>query len=431
MNVLILGSGGREHTLAWAIKKSPACEQLYVAPGNAGTGQIASNIEISPNDFPSIAELVREQEIALIIVGPEEPLALGVRDYFNQQADLSHVLLVGPDKRGAQLESSKDFAKQFMNRYHIPTAGHRTFHLETLNEGLEYLSQLEPPMVLKADGLAAGKGVVICQDLTEAQQTLREMLEDAKFGKASARVVIEEFLSGIEVSVFVLTDGKDYLILPEAKDYKRIGEGDTGLNTGGMGAVSPAPFADQAFMQKVQEKVIVPTIKGLQEEGITYKGFIFLGLIKVGSEPYVIEYNVRMGDPETQAVLPRIQTDFLSMMTKCASGNLAQIDLKIDPRFSTTVVMVAGGYPGSYEKGLEISGLENPTDSTIFHAGTKLQGEKVLTNGGRVLAVTSMSDSMESALQDSYRTISHINWPQCTYRSDIGRDLLMLSNNSS
>lgn len=430
MNILILGSGGREHAFAWKLKQSLHCQDLLIAPGNAGTATLGENIDIDPNDFPAIGRIVRTRRVGLVIIGPEEPLARGVRDYFLQFDDLKAIPLVGPDKQGAMLESSKDFAKQFMLEYDIPTASYQTFTLESLEDGLRYLEQQNMPIVLKADGLAAGKGVVICEDLRTAQTTLREMLQEAKFGAASSKVVIEEFLSGIELSVFVLTDGTSYKILPSAKDYKRIGENDTGPNTGGMGAVSPVPFATIDFMHKVEEQIIKPTIGGLKARGIDYRGFLFLGLINVAGNPMVIEYNARMGDPETQVVFPRIVNDMVDLMSACAQGTLQEISMNEDPRTACTVVLVSGGYPGYYEKGHPIEGLEHKSQSIVFHAGTSQSSHQVHTNGGRVLAVTSFGDTLEEAVSGSYDTISHISWPGMNYRQDIGRDLMTTSNNS-
>ena len=392
MNILILGSGGREHAFAWKIAQSPKCSQLYVAPGNAGTAGIATNVPLSPLDFKEIGSFVLEKEINMVVVGPEEPLARGIQNYFKSDPLLQSIPFVGPDQQGAQLEASKDFAKQFMFRHGIPTAAYRTFDRDHLSEGLEYIKTQSLPIVLKADGLAAGKGVVICTSHQQAQETLTEMLAHAKFGAASERVVIEEFLEGIEISTFVLTDGNSYKILPSAKDYKRIGEGDTGLNTGGMGAVSPVPFADRDFLQKIEDRIIKPTIQGLKEEDIDYKGFIFLGLINVNGDPKVIEYNVRMGDPETQVVLPRINSDLVELLLATAQGKLAQSSLQLDPRTATTVVMVSGGYPGSYEKGHAINGLASELPALVFHAGTRKQQGQVVTYGGRVLAVTSFGE---------------------------------------
>ena len=387
MKVLLLGSGGREHALAWKIVQSPKLEKLYVAPGNAGTAEIAENVAIAVNDFQAIADFIAENGIAMLVVGPEGPLVGGIRDFLQADGRLGGLMIVGPGKEGALLEGSKDFAKQFMQRYHIPTAGYMTVTRENLAEGMQFLATLKPPYVLKADGLAAGKGVLIIDDLGEARRELEQML-DGKFGKASARVVIEEFLKGIEISVFAVTDGKGYKILGSAKDYKRVGEGDTGLNTGGMGAVSPVPFADEVFNRKVEERIVCPTVEGLKKEGIDYRGFIFFGLMNVGGEPFVIEYNVRMGDPETEVVMPRLKSDVLELFEAVASGHLEQVDLELDKRFCTTVMLVAGGYPGSYEKGNAITGIGRVKDAIVFHAGTKRQDSEVVTNGGRVIAVS-------------------------------------------
>ena len=424
MNILIIGSGGREHAFAWKIAQSPKCSQLYVAPGNAGTQEIARNLSLDPLNFQEIGDFVTQNNINLVIVGPEEPLARGIRDHFKNQQDLRDIPIVGPDKRGAQLEASKDFAKQFMIRHGIPTAAYKTFDRQQLSAALDYIKAQPLPIVLKADGLAAGKGVVICSSHQEAADTLTDMLAHSKFGAASERVVVEEFLSGIELSTFVLTDGHSYKILPSAKDYKRIGEGDTGLNTGGMGAVSPVPFADEEFLNKVEELIVKPTIKGLKSEGIDYKGFIFLGLINVNNEPKVIEYNVRMGDPETQVVLPRISSDLVELLLAAAQGNLEQYNLSLDPRTATTVVMVSGGYPGNYQKGLPIKGLDSNLPGMVFHAGTKAEADRVVTHGGRVLAVTSFGHNIREALNGSYKRIAEIDWPNANYRKDIGQDLL-------
>jgi phosphoribosylamine--glycine ligase len=424
MTILLLGSGGREHALAWKITQSKHCSKLFVAPGNAGTSTIAQNIAINPNDFQAVKNIVLENQIKMVIVGPEDPLVLGIYDFFRNDTELCEVPVIGPSKYGAQLEGSKDFAKQFLITNNIPTAAYQTFTPENISEGHAFLETLNPPYVLKADGLAAGKGVLIIQDLEEAKTELSNMLVNAKFGNASSKVVIEEFLSGIEMSCFVLTDGKNYKILPEAKDYKRIGEGDTGLNTGGMGAVSPVPFADEEFLKKVADKIIKPTIHGLQKERIEYKGFIFIGLIKVGNEPYVIEYNVRMGDPETEVVIPRIQSDIVELFLAVADEKLDQTDLKINPETATTIMIVSGGYPEDYEKGKEIFGLEKTLDSIVFHAGTKFENEKVLTNGGRVLAVTSLGENIEEAIKKSYQNIEKLHFDKMYYRKDIGQDLL-------
>ena len=423
MNILLLGSGGRESALAWKISQSPCTSKLFIAPGNGGTGAYGTNVAISPTDFPAIAGFVKENAIDMIVVGNEDPLVKGIWDYFKGD---DSVLVVGPSQAGAALEGSKDFAKGFMMRHNIPTARYRSFTSETLEDGYAFLESLKAPYVLKADGLAAGKGVLIIDNLDEAKASLKEML-GGMFGASSATVVIEEFLSGIECSVFVLTDGKDYRVLPVAKDYKRIGEGDTGLNTGGMGAVSPVPFADEAFMAKVTERIIEPTVKGLAEEGITYRGFIFLGLINVEGEPMVIEYNVRMGDPETEAVMLRVDGDLVDLMAAAAAGDLGDRELLHDPRTAVTVMMVSGGYPGSYGKGYEISGLDEVTDSIVFHAGTKRdEADRVLTSGGRVLSVSSYGDSIADALARSYDSIGHIKFDKANFRRDIGRDLMAL-----
>jgi phosphoribosylamine---glycine ligase len=424
MNTLILGSGGREHAFAWRIAQSPLCDKLLVAPGNAGTAQIATNLPIGYNDFEKIAEAVLTHEIELVIVGPEEPLVKGIRDYFQLREDLKDVLMVGPDSHGAMLEGSKDFSKNFMVKYGIPTAKSETFTKDTLESGLQYLDNQKLPIVLKADGLAAGKGVIIALTLEEAKTALNEMLVDAKFGDASNKVVIEEFLSGIELSVFVLTDGNSYKILPEAKDYKRIGESDTGLNTGGMGAVSPVPFANEKFMQAVENEVIIPTIEGLKKEGINYNGFIFIGLMNHEGEPHVIEYNARMGDPETEVVLPRIESDILSLMIATAKGELHEADFTVSKQHAVTTVVVAGGYPGDYKKGDVIVGYDSIKDATIFHAGTKLEGNLVVTNGGRVMALTGMSNTLERAIQKSQKAAHDVLFEGKYYRKDIGLDVL-------
>lgn len=423
MKVLLLGSGGREHALAWKMVQSPKLEKLYVAPGNAGTAEIAENVAIAVNDFQAIADFIAENGIRMLVVGPEDPLVGGIRDFLQADGRLGGLLIVGPGKEGALLEGSKDFAKQFMQRYHIPTAGYMTVTRENLAEGMQFLATLKPPYVLKADGLAAGKGVLIIDDLGEARRELEQML-DGKFGKASARVVIEEFLKGIEISVFAVTDGKGYKILGSAKDYKRVGEGDTGLNTGGMGAVSPVPFADEAFNRKVEERIVCPTVEGLKKEGIDYRGFIFFGLMNVGGEPFVIEYNVRMGDPETEVVMPRLKSDVLELFEAVASGHLEQVDLELDKRFCTTVMLVAGGYPGSYEKGNAITGIGRVKDAIVFHAGTKRQDSQVVTNGGRVIAVSAFGDSLCEALKQSYSQVAELDFKDKNYRRDIGQDLL-------
>ncbi|UCS93610.1 phosphoribosylamine--glycine ligase [Echinicola marina] len=426
MNILLLGSGGREHAFAYKIVNSPKCDQLFVAPGNAGTAAIANNVALSITDFPALKEFVLSNNIEMIVIGPEEPLVKGVADYFAEQEETKNIPVVGPKKLGATLEGSKDFSKQFMQRNNVPTAASATFTKETVEEGLQYLKSQNLPIVLKADGLAAGKGVLICESLEDAENSFKEMLLESKFGAASDMVVIEEFLKGIELSVFVATDGKGYKILPEAKDYKRIGEKDTGLNTGGMGAVSPVPFADDAFMQKVEDKVVKPTIAGLEKENIDYKGFIFIGLMNTNGEPYVIEYNVRMGDPETQAVLPRIKSDFVDLLLAIGTGNLSNYTLELEDFTATTVVMVAGGYPGSYPKGDKISGLENENNSSLtFHAGTtnNEQGD-VLTNGGRVMGITGKGQSVEEALSNAYSRVNEITWKDVYFRKDIGQDIL-------
>lgn len=423
MKVLLLGSGGREHALAWKMVQSPKLEKLYVAPGNAGTAEIAENVAIAVNDFQAIADFIAENGIRMLVVGPEDPLVGGIRDFLQADGRLGGLLIVGPGKEGALLEGSKDFAKQFMQRYHIPTAGYMTVMRENLAEGMQFLATLKPPYVLKADGLAAGKGVLIIDDLGEAQSELEQML-DGKFGKASARVVIEEFLKGIEISVFAVTDGKGYKILGSAKDYKRVGEGDTGLNTGGMGAVSPVPFADEAFNRKVEERIVRPTVEGLKKEGIDYRGFIFFGLMNVGGEPFVIEYNVRMGDPETEVVMPRLKSDVLELFEAVASGHLEQVDLELDKRFCATVMLVAGGYPGSYEKGNAITGIGRVKDAIVFHAGTKRQDSQVVTNGGRVIAVSAFGDTLCEALKQSYSQVAELDFKDKNYRRDIGQDLL-------
>lgn len=424
MNILLLGSGGRESALAWKMRQSPLLDSLFIAPGNGGTGAYGTNVaSLSPLDFEAVERFVAENAIDMVVVGNEDPLVAGIRDYFADRRP--ELLIVGPSKAGAMLEGSKDFAKQFMMRHGIPTAAYRSFTADTVEEGVEFLASLKAPYVLKADGLAAGKGVLIINDLKEAQDSLREML-GGMFGKSSATVVIEEFLSGIECSVFVLTDGHGgYRVLPVAKDYKRIGEGDTGLNTGGMGAISPVPFADDEFMKKVTDRIILPTVRGLIADGIDYRGFIFLGLINVGGEPMVIEYNVRMGDPETEAVMLRVDADLLDLMKAAAQGDLADKELRHSPKTAATVMMVSGGYPGSYEKGLPISGTENVTESTLFHAGTRLDGEgRLLTSGGRVIAVSSLADNMADALAKSYESVGKISFPGAYYRRDIGRDLM-------
>lgn len=428
MNILIIGNGGREHAFAWKIRQSNQCEKLFVAPGNAGTATVAENVAIAVDDFARLGSFCLENTIQLVVVGPEVPLVKGIRDYFENTPKLQNIALVGPGKTGAQLEGSKDFSKQFMVRNHVPTAKAKTFFPETVSESFAYIDASTPPIVLKADGLAAGKGVIITDDKAEAKEVIKEMLVDKKFGDASAKVLIEEFLDGIEVSVFVLTDGKDYVILPEAKDYKRIGDNDTGPNTGGMGAVSPVVFADAAFLKKVEDQVIKPTINGLNQEGIPYKGFIFIGLMNVNGEPYVIEYNARMGDPETQVVLPRIKTDFVSLLHAAATGDLKNMQLETYPEYAVTLSMVSGGYPGDYEKGKIISGLDQVTEAVVFHAGTKTNQNAVVTDGGRVISMMATGTSLASAREKAYAGASSLAWDGLYFRKDIGLDLLALQN---
>ena len=427
MNVLIIGSGGREHTFAWKIRQSPLCDQLFMAPGNAGTTELATNIPVDVEDFKGIKENVLKHNIKIVIVGPEAPLVAGIREFFENDPQLKEVYLIGPGKVGAQLEGSKDFSKAFMLRNQIPTAKAHTFSKESLEQGKCYIDELPTPIVLKADGLAAGKGVLICQDPLEAKNALEEMLVQEKFGEASQKVLIEEYLDGTELSVFVLTDGKDYLILPEAKDYKRIGEKDTGLNTGGMGAVSPVRIADKDFMQMVEDRVVKRTIVGLQQEKIPFQGFLFIGLMKVKGEPFVIEYNVRMGDPETQVVVPRIKNDLLDIFIATAEGKLGEKSLEILQRAASTVVMVAGGYPEEYKKGDPISGLPAtpPEDTLVFHAGTKEKDGEIVTNGGRVMAITGLGDTLKEALDRSYAQVEKIDWKDKYYRRDIGKDVIL------
>lgn len=423
MTILLLGSGGREHALAWKMIQSSKCSKLFVAPGNAGTAAIANNISLNILDFDALKTFALQEKVDMVVVGPEDPLVLGIYDFFQKDADLNHIPVIGPSKVGAQLEGSKEFAKEFLVKHDIPTAAYDSFTKETVEKGCRFLETLQPPYVLKADGLAAGKGVLIIQDLEEAKTELRNMLVHAKFGNASAKVVIEEFLDGIELSCFVLTDGKNYKILPTAKDYKRIGEGDTGLNTGGMGAVSPVPFADAVLLEKIETRIVKPTIAGLQQDGIEYKGFVFIGLINVKGEPIVIEYNVRMGDPETEVVIPRLKTDLVELFQAVGNQTLDEVVLEIDDRSATTIMVVSGGYPEDYEKGFEISGLENIKDSIAFHAGTKLENGKVVTNGGRVIAITSFGDNFPEAIKKSYQNIDRLHFDKMYFRKDIGFDL--------
>jgi len=436
MNILIIGGGGREHALAWKIAQSPQLEKLFIAPGNAGTAGLGTNVPVKVEDFEGIKKLVLEEKIGMVVVGPEAPLVAGIVDYFLADPELKDIPVIGPSKSGARLEGSKDFAKMFMHKYRIPTASFSTFIDYSVDDGKAHLATLDPPYVLKADGLAAGKGVLIIDDLEEAQQELERMLK-GKFGTASKKVIVEEFLRGIELSVFIITDGDAYVILPSAKDYKRIGEGDTGPNTGGMGAVSPVPFADEAFLKKVEDRVVKPTIAGLKREGITYKGFLYLGLMNRDGDPYVVEYNVRMGDPEGEVVLPRIRTDFVDLLKATAEGRLSELKVEMDPRYVTTVILASGGYPDSYEKGKEITGLEKagagmdarkematgPADRVVFHSGTRAEGGKILTNGGRVIAVSAYGETMQEALERSYELAEQIAFEGKYYRRDIGFDL--------
>ncbi len=424
MNILLLGSGGREHALAWSLSQSKLLTRLFIAPGNAGTAQLGTNLTLSVNDFNEIRAAVLQHCIGMVVVGPEEPLVNGIHDFFLSDPLLQNIPVIGPARQAALLEGSKDFAKEFMTRHGIPTARYRTFTRETLSEGIDFLNSMKPPYVLKADGLAAGKGVVICHDLREAAGELNAMLKEQRFGTASSRVVIEEFLKGIELSVFVLTDGANYVLLPEAKDYKKIGAGDTGPNTGGMGSVSPVSFAGGEFMEKVKQRIILPTLNGLKKEQIVYKGFLFFGLIKVGTDPYVIEYNCRLGDPETEAILPRLKSDLLQLLISAASGTLGSCNLETDPRFSAAVMLVSKGYPGSYEKGKKITGLETVNQTVVFHAGTArdLDGT-VVTAGGRVMAVNALGDTLQEALSRSYENAAKINFEGKNLREDIGFDL--------
>ena len=423
MNILVLGSGGREHAISWKISQSEKCSNLYIAPGNAGTGLVGNNLSVNINDFKEVKLNVIEKSIDLVIVGPEEPLVRGIVDFFKSDDELKHVKIFGPSSEGSKLEGSKDFSKEFMFRNNIPCAKSKTFNKNNLSEGISFLEKINPPYVLKADGLAAGKGVLILDDLEEAKSELSKMILDEKFGDASKNVLIEEYLDGIEVSVFAITDGQNYIILPEAKDYKRIGEGDTGLNTGGMGAVSPVDFADKEFMKKVEDSVIKRTVNGIRKEKLDYKGFIFAGLMNVNGEPYVIEYNVRMGDPETQVVIPRIKNDLLNIFIKCLDEKINEVELDIENNFTTTVILAADGYPESYKKGDDIRNLEEFSNSKIFHAGTKKENNRILSNGGRVIACTGYGESLEDALKNSYKLADNISWDNKYFRKDIGEDL--------
>ncbi len=423
-NVLLIGSGGREHAIAWKLAQSPLLNKLFIAPGNAGTSSVGKNVPINGNDFESIRQFVIEQKIDLVVVGPEEPLVRGIHDFFLNDELLREIPVIGPQKAGAELEGSKDFAKQFMIRHNIPTGAYRTFTNETLSEGIAFLKTLNAPYVLKADGLAAGKGVVICKTLHEAEMELSDMLANQKFGKASERVVIEEFLDGIELSAFAITNGIEYLVLPEAKDYKRIGEGDSGPNTGGMGSISPVPFAGNEFMKKVEDRVIRPTVEGLKKDGIPYQGFLFFGLMNVKGNPFVIEYNVRLGDPETESVVPRIKTDLLEIFLATAQGRLSEIRMEIDKRTAACVMIVSGGYPGDYTKGKNITGLDTVTNSMVFHAGTASENEKIITAGGRVIAVTTLAHDLKTAVAGSLESAENISFEGSYYRRDIGKDLM-------
>jgi phosphoribosylamine--glycine ligase len=431
MNILVIGSGGREHALTWKLTQSDKCDNMFVAPGNAGTATIARNVDISPNDFESLAELIISNDIDMVVVGPEDPLVNGIRDFLEGRQEFKSLMIIGPGRAGAQLEGSKDFSKDFMLKHGIPTATSQTFTADDFNKAVDYLKKQQMPIVLKADGLAAGKGVIIANTYEEAESVLKEMLLEQKFAEASHKVLIEEYLSGIELSVFVLTDGNNYKILPEAKDYKRIGDQDTGPNTGGMGAISPVPFAQGDFLASVEEKVVIPTLKGLKQDNIPFKGFLFIGLMNVGGEPYVIEYNVRMGDPESQVVIPRIKTDLVALFEAVARQTLDEAKLDIDERYACTVVGVAAGYPGTYEKGDVIEGLENERNAAVFQAGTKKSGDQTVTNGGRVIAVTGMDASLENAVARAYSGISSISWPGMNFRKDIGQDIILLAGNQT
>ena len=423
MTILLLGSGGREHAFAWKMLQSPLCTQLFVAPGNAGTESIAKNVNLKITDFDAIKAFALSEKVEMVVVGPEDPLVKGIFDFFQNDTELKHIPVIGPSKRGAQLEGSKEFAKEFLVKHNVPTAGYDSFTKETVDAGCAFLETLQPPYVLKADGLAAGKGVLIIQELAQAKEELRNMLVHSKFGEASSKVVIEEFLDGIELSCFVLTDGKNYKILPTAKDYKRIGEGDTGLNTGGMGAVSPVPFADAILLEKIENRIVKPTIDGLQKDGIQYKGFVFIGLINVKGEPIVIEYNVRMGDPETEVVIPRLKSDLVELFLAVANEKLDEKTLEIDSQSAATIMIVSGGYPEEYVNGKVISGIETVTDSIVFHAGTKTDNGQIISNGGRVLAVTSLGTNFEEAIKKSYQNIDKLHFDTMYFRKDIGFDL--------
>ncbi|RLD46194.1 MAG: phosphoribosylamine--glycine ligase [Bacteroidetes bacterium] len=425
MNILLLGSGGREHALAWKIAQSPLLDHLFIAPGNAGTASIGTNINLKINDFIAIKEFIIDMKIDMLIVGPEQPLVDGIYDFIKADSQIKDTAIIGMSKQGAMLEGSKDFAKEFMMKYNVPTAAYQSFNSENIEEGKKFLETLKAPYVLKADGLAGGKGVLILDDIEEAKKGLSDMLLSGKFGKAGSNVVIEEYLDGIELSVFILTDGTDYVILPEAKDYKRIGEGDTGLNTGGMGSISPVPFADKEFMQKVEERIIKPTVKGIKVEGMDYTGFVFIGLMNVGGDPYVIEYNVRMGDPETESVVPRIKNDLLEIFKQLDEGRLSEAKMEIDSRYVASVMLVAGGYPESYEKGKKISGLETVDGNIIFHAGTTMDEFGVVyTNGGRIMTITSFGEDLQTALYKSYATAKNVKFNKMYYRTDLGKDLI-------
>jgi len=425
MNILLLGSGGREHTLAWKIAQSPLLDHLFIAPGNAGTANLGTNINLKLDDFEAIKEFILDMKIDMLVVGPEQPLVDGIYDFIKADSQIKGTTIIGMSKQGARLEGSKDFAKEFMMKYSVPTAAYQSFNSENIEEGKKFLETLKAPYVLKADGLAGGKGVLILDDIEEAKNGLSDMLLSGKFGKAGSNVVIEEYLDGIELSVFILTDGTDYVILPEAKDYKRIGEGDTGLNTGGMGSISPVPFADKEFMQKVDERIIKPTVKGIKAEGMDYTGFVFIGLMNVGGDPYVIEYNVRMGDPETESVVPRIKNDLLEIFKQLGEGKLSESKIEIDSRYVASVMLVAGGYPESYEKGKKISGLEKVDGNIVFHAGTTMDEFGVVyTNGGRIMTITSFGKDLQTALEKSYATAKSIKFDKMYYRTDLGKDLM-------